>query len=80
MTHGNALSVYLLDPAGNRVERTIDVSWHVSQLARAAAPFNLPEEKLVACARARQHAAGFLHAQRMGSKMAQRMQPPTERA
>ena len=31
VTHGNALSVYFLDPEGNRVELLIDTPWYVPQ-------------------------------------------------
>ena len=81
VTHGNALSVYFLDPEGNRIELYVDTPWYVSQPARVAAPFDLPEEELVAWARA--HAStlpGFRMRSEWRNEMAQRMQSRTEKA
>lgn len=50
VTHGNALSVYCLDPEGNRIELYVDTPWYVSQPCRVRAPFELPEDELMAWA------------------------------
>lgn len=39
VSHGNALSVYLKDPEGNRIELFIDTPWYVQQPLRV--PINL---------------------------------------
>jgi catechol 2,3-dioxygenase len=36
VTHGNAISVYVRDPEGNRIELYIDTPWYVTQ------PFRMP--------------------------------------
>lgn len=46
ITHGNALSVYFLDPEGNRVELLIDTPWYVPQPHRLAVDLDLPDDKL----------------------------------
>ena len=46
VTHGNALSVYFLDPEGNRVEFLIDTPWHVPQPYRIPVDLSLPDEEL----------------------------------
>jgi catechol 2,3-dioxygenase-like lactoylglutathione lyase family enzyme len=47
ITHGNALSVYFLDPEGNRLELYIDMPWYVSQPCRVIAPIDLPAPELM---------------------------------
>jgi catechol 2,3-dioxygenase-like lactoylglutathione lyase family enzyme len=47
ITHGNALSVYFLDPEQNRVELYVDLPWYVSQPCRVVAPIELPIPELV---------------------------------
>ncbi len=46
ITHGNALSVYFLDPEGNRLEFLIDTPWHVPQPIRIPVDLSLPDEQL----------------------------------
>jgi catechol 2,3-dioxygenase-like lactoylglutathione lyase family enzyme len=46
ITHGNALSVYFLDPEGNRVEFLIDTPWHVPQPFRIPVDFSLSDDQL----------------------------------
>lgn len=46
VTHGNALSVYFLDPEENRVELLIDTSWHVPQPHRIPVDLALPDDQL----------------------------------
>ena len=46
VSHGNALSVYFLDPEGNRIELFVDTPWHCRQPMRIPMDLNLPDEKL----------------------------------
>ena len=46
LTHGNALSVYFLDPEGNRVELLIDTPWYVPQPHRHVVDIDLPDDQL----------------------------------
>ncbi len=47
ITHGNAISVYLRDPEGNRLELFIDTPWYVNQPMRVPIDFNLPDDELM---------------------------------
>jgi len=42
VTHGNAVSIYVPDPEGNRLELYFDLPWYVSQPMRV--PIDLTEE------------------------------------
>jgi catechol 2,3-dioxygenase-like lactoylglutathione lyase family enzyme len=46
VSHGNALSVYFLDPEGNRIELFIDTPWYVAQPLRIPMDMSLPDEAL----------------------------------
>ena len=46
VSHGNALSVYLRDPEGNRVELLIDTPWYVPQPCRIPVDLALPDDEL----------------------------------
>lgn len=46
ITHGNALSVYFLDPEGNRVELLIDTPWYVPQPHRLPVDLDQPDDQL----------------------------------
>jgi len=46
ITHGNALSVYFLDPEGNRIEFLIDTPWHVPQPFRIPVDLSLSDDQL----------------------------------
>ena len=46
VSHGNALSVYFLDPEGNRIELLIDTPWHVPQPFRFEVDLSLPDKEL----------------------------------
>ena len=46
ITHGNALSVYFLDPERNRVELLIDTPWYVPQPHRLAVDLDQPDDQL----------------------------------
>jgi catechol-2,3-dioxygenase len=74
ITHGNALSVYFRDPEGNRIELFVDTPWHVDQPLRVAAPFDPPEQELMAWAE--RHARtlpGFRTRAEWRAEMARRM-------
>ena len=45
VSHGNALSVYFLDP-GNRIELFIDTPWYVEQPVRVPLDLSLPDAEL----------------------------------
>ncbi len=46
VTHGCALSVYLRDPEGNRLELFVDTPWYVTQPLREPMDLSLPDEEL----------------------------------
>jgi catechol 2,3-dioxygenase-like lactoylglutathione lyase family enzyme len=46
ISHGNALSVYFLDPEKNRVELLIDTPWYVPQPCRIPVDLSLPDHEL----------------------------------
>jgi catechol 2,3-dioxygenase-like lactoylglutathione lyase family enzyme len=46
VTHGNALSIYVRDPEGNRLELYIDLPWYVSQPMRVAVDLT-PEDDVI---------------------------------
>ncbi len=46
VSHGNALSVYFLDPEGNRIELFIDTPWYVEQPLRVPVDLSLPDAEL----------------------------------
>lgn len=46
ITHGNALSVYFLDPEKNRVELLIDTPWYVPQPHRLQVDLDQPDDQL----------------------------------
>jgi catechol 2,3-dioxygenase-like lactoylglutathione lyase family enzyme len=46
VSHGTALSVYLLDPERNRVELLIDTPWYVPQPCRMPVDLSLPDDEL----------------------------------
>ena len=52
VSHGNALSVYFLDPEGNRIELFVDTPWHCRQPIRVPMDIHLDDNKLWAWAEA----------------------------
>ena len=46
VSHGNAVSVYFLDPEGNRIELLIDTPWYVPQPMRFPVDLSLPDAQL----------------------------------
>ena len=51
--HGNAWSVYFLDPEGNRLEFFCDTPWYVAQPHRVPLDFSLPDEEIAEATRKR---------------------------
>ena len=51
--HGNAWSVYFLDPEGNRLEFFCDTPWYVGQPYRVALDFSLSDEEIEEATRKR---------------------------
>ena len=51
--HGNAWSVYFLDPEGNRLEFFCDTPWHVQQPHRVALDFSLSDKEIEEATRRR---------------------------
>ncbi|MCI2807650.1 VOC family protein [Eoetvoesiella caeni] len=47
VTHGNAISVYLRDPEGNRLELFIDTPWYVDQPMRVPVDFRQSNDELM---------------------------------
>jgi catechol 2,3-dioxygenase-like lactoylglutathione lyase family enzyme len=52
VTHGNAISVYVRDPEGNRLEMYIDTPWYADQPMRVPVDFNLDDDALLAAVEA----------------------------
>lgn len=52
VTHGNALSVYVPDPEGNRLELYIDLPWYVSQPLRLPVDLSPADDQIMAVAEA----------------------------
>lgn len=52
VTHGNAISVYCLDPEGNRLEIFLNTPWYCTQPTREAIDIFLPDEEVLAQAEA----------------------------
>jgi catechol-2,3-dioxygenase len=74
VTHGNAVSVYFLDPEGNRVELFFDTPWHVTQPLREPVDFSLSDEALMRDVEARARARpGFRPRAAWRADMARRM-------
>jgi catechol-2,3-dioxygenase len=51
--HGNAWSVYFLDPEGNRLEFFCDTPWYVAQPHRVPLDFSLSDDEIAASTRKR---------------------------
>lgn len=52
VTHGNALSCYVQDPEGNRLEVFMDTRWYVDQPMRVPVDCNPSDTKLLAVVKA----------------------------
>lgn len=51
--HGNAWSVYFLDPEGNRIEFFCDTPWYVAQPHRVTLDFSLSDKEILEATRRR---------------------------
>jgi hypothetical protein len=74
ITHGNAISVYGLDPEATRIEMYIDTPWYVTQPTRAPVDFSLDDIALMKWVE--QHARslpGFRPREQWRAEMARRM-------
>lgn len=74
VTHGNALSVYALDPEGTRLEIFIDLPWYVDQPMRV--PVDLAQDDATLMATLEAHARalpGFRPRDQWRQEMAERM-------
>ncbi len=74
VSHGNALSIYVGDPEGNRLELYFDLPWYVSQPMRVPVDLSLGEDEIMA--RAEAHARslpGFLTRAEWRDKMSVKM-------
>jgi catechol-2,3-dioxygenase len=74
ITHSNALSIYLPDPDGNRLELFMDLPWYVSQPSRDPIDINLSDQELwVALERRARSLPGFRSRAQWRDDMAKRM-------
>lgn len=75
VTHGNAISVYLRDPEGNRLELFVDTPWHCTQPVREPIDLDLPDDEVMAAAKTIvQSRAGFEERKGWEARLARRMQ------
>ena len=74
VSHGNALSVYFLDPEGTRIELFIDTPWYVVQPLRIPMDMSLSDAELWAWAeREARQLPGFKPVEAWRAEMARRM-------
>ncbi len=74
VTHGNALSLYVRDPEGNRLELFIDLPWYVDQPVRVAVDLAMDEAALMAHVEAHARGlSGFRPRAQWRAEMARRM-------
>ena len=74
VSHGNALSLYFLDPEGNRIELFVDTPWYVAQPLRVPMDMSLPDGELWAWAeREARKLPGFKPVEEWRSEMARKM-------
>lgn len=74
VTHGNAISVYGLDPEGTRLEFYIDTDWYVTQPTRVPLDFSLDDAALLHYVEAHARSLpGFRPRAEWRAEMAQRM-------
>lgn len=74
VTHGNALSIYVRDPEGNRLELYIDMPWYVTQPMRV--PIDLEMDDKTLMSNIESHARslpGFRPRSQWRQEMAERM-------
>jgi catechol-2,3-dioxygenase len=74
VTHGNALSVYVPDPEGNRLELYVELPWYVSQPMRVPADLAMDDATLMTWLEAHARSLpGFRHRAEWRAEMARRM-------
>lgn len=74
VTHGNAWSVYFMDPEGNRAEVYAHTPWHVPQPHGHPIDLTLPESEIVRLTEAHCRATpGFMTAEEREVELAERM-------
>lgn len=74
VTHGNALSIYVPDPEGNRLELYLDLPWYVSQPMRVPADLSPSDADIMATAEAHARSLpGFRTRAQWRAEMARRM-------
>jgi catechol-2,3-dioxygenase len=79
VSHGNALSVYFLDPEGNRIELFVDTPWYVQQPLRVPMDLALPDAELWAWAeREARKQPGFRPVEEWRAEMTRRMNSGSE--
>lgn len=77
VTHGNAISVYALDPEGTRLELYLDMPWYVSQPMRVPMDFSLDDVALMQAVEAHaRELPGFKPRSEWRQEMAARMGIP----
>jgi catechol-2,3-dioxygenase len=80
ITHGNALSVYFLDPEGNRIEFLIDTPWHVPQPFRIPVDLSLSDDQLWATVEKHVRATpGFKPMAEWKAEISKKIEKATER-
>jgi len=74
VTHGNALSVYVRDPEGNRLELYVDLPWYVSQPMRVPVDLDPDDDTILATAESHARSLpGFRPRSEWRAEMARRM-------
>lgn len=80
VSHGNAISLYFLDPEGNRIELFIDTPWYVEQPVRVPIDMALPEKELWAWAERDARARpGFRPVEEWRSALSAKLRAPRSR-
>jgi catechol-2,3-dioxygenase len=75
VTHGNAISIYFLDPEGNRIEVFMDTPWYCTQPLREPVDFSLSDADILASAeRIARAAPNFTSREEWVEKMRSRME------
>lgn len=74
VTHGNAVSIYVRDPEGNRLELYIDLPWYVNQPMRVPVDLSLDDDALMRWLEAHARSLpGFRPRSEWRAEMARRM-------
>lgn len=74
VTHGNALSIYVPDPEGNRLELYLDLPWYVSQPLRVPVDLSPSDADIMVTAEAHARSLpGFRPRAQWRAEMARRM-------